>query len=95
MISSGRTALDYRVKKISGTLGGRWIFHVRLMIMDACGGYYATLMRYTAGTAHRYSVRLAQPVGFHALLCSHSVIAIEYAVSVQQRCRRQHRYVAT
>lgn len=76
-------------------MGGRWCFHVRLMIVDARGRYNATLMRYTARPAHGDSIRLAQPVRFHALLCGHSVIAIEYAVAMQQRRRRQHHYVAT
>lgn len=68
---------------------------MRLMVVDSRGGYNTTLMCDTARPAHRYSIRLAQPVRFHALLCGHSVITIENAVAVQQRRRRQHRYVAT
>lgn len=68
---------------------------MRLMIVHARCGYYATLMRYAARPAHGNAIRFTQPVGFHALLSGHRVVAIEDAVAVQQRRGRQHGDLAT
>lgn len=58
---------------------------MRLMVVHAGGGYDATLVRDAARTAHGDAVRFAQPVRFHALLRGDRIVAVEYAVAVQQR----------
>lgn len=65
------------------------------MVVDTRRRYDASLMRYAPGSAHGDAVRLAQPIRFHALLRRHRVVAIEDAVTVQQRRGRQHGDVAT
>lgn len=60
-------------------------FHVRLMVVNAGGGYHTALMRNAPRPAHRYPIGLAQPISFHSLLCGHRIVTIEYAISVQQR----------
>lgn len=47
-----------------------------------------------ARPAHADPVGLAQPVGLHALLRGHRVVAVEYAVAVEQRRGGQHHHVA-
>lgn len=69
--------------------------HVWRMIVDSSRRYNASLVRYTTCPAHGDAIRFAQPVRFHALLCGDGVVAIEDAVTVQQRRGRQHGDVAT
>lgn len=56
------------------------------MVVHAGGGDDAALVRDAARPAHGDAIRLAQPVGLHALLCGNCVVAVEDAVAVQQRC---------
>jgi len=64
------------------------------MVVDARGGDDPAQMGDAPRPAHADPVGLAQPVGLHALLRGHRVVAVEHAVAVEQRGGGQHHHVA-
>jgi len=64
------------------------------MVVDARGGYDPAQVGDAPRPAHADPVRLAQPVGLHALLRGHRVVPVEHAVAVEQRGGGQHHHVA-
>lgn len=67
---------------------------MRQMIVYTSGRYNPAQMRDATCSTHADAIGLTQPVGLHALLCGHRVVAIEHAVAMEQRCGRQHHHVA-
>lgn len=52
------------------------------MIVYTSGRYDPAQMRDAACSTHADAIGFTQPVGLHALLCGHRVVAIEHAVAM-------------
>lgn len=60
-------------------------FHVRRMIVNSSGRDDLAVVGDTTGSAHRNPVRFTQPVRFETLLGGNGIVAIEYAIVMQER----------